>query len=147
MARLLDEAVTAQVSQIFEKQLTQPVEVAYFSAEACEYCEETRQLLEEVTSISDKLSLKVYDIKQDQALADQYGVDKTPGFVLLGRDDDRVVDYGVRFYGIPSGHEFGTLIHTLTLVSGRDSGLDPKTRQALKELKDPVHLQVFVTPT
>ena len=65
----------------------------------------------------------------------------------LARDGDVRTDYGVRFAGIPSGHEFSTLIHDLILVSGRDSGLSPETRAFLKGLEKPVHLQVFVTPT
>jgi alkyl hydroperoxide reductase subunit AhpF len=53
----------------------------------------------------------------------------------------------VRYAGIPSGHEFSSLIQDLILVSGRDSGLSEQTREYLAGLKEPVHLQVFVTPT
>jgi glutaredoxin-like protein len=67
--------------------------------------------------------------------------------VIAAKNGDEIQDFGVRFSGIPSGHEFSTLIHDLILVSGRDSGLDPQTRQLLAVLKEPVHLQVFVTPT
>jgi glutaredoxin-like protein len=57
------------------------------------------------------------------------------------------MDYGVRFAGIPSGHEFSSLIEGLILVSGRDSGLSGEIRKQLRGLKNPVLLQVFVTPT
>jgi len=97
--------------------------------------------------ISDKLGISVFDLNKDQQIAKQYGVDKVPGLVLAGKDGEDLVDYGVRFAGIPAGHEFSTLIHDLILVSGRDSQLSLSTRQFLAELKDPVHLQVFVTPT
>jgi alkyl hydroperoxide reductase subunit AhpF len=76
-----------------------------------------------------------------------YHVDKVPGLVLAGRDGDQITDFGVRFAGIPSGHEFASLVHDLVLVSSRDSGLDPLTRDFLKNLTSPLHLQVFVTPT
>ena len=147
MAKLLNDSVTGQVKKMFEEGLQQPVEVLFWGSPDSEYGEDTQQLLEEVTSISDKLGLKVYDLMQDLDLAKQYRIDKAPGFTVLGRDGNRLTDYGVRFFGITSGHEFSTLIHTLMLVSGRDSGLDEATRAALKELKEPVHLQVFVTPT
>ena len=100
-----------------------------------------------MADISPKLSLKHYDIDDDAALAQQFNVDKTPGLVIAGRDGDRIVDYGVRLAGIPSGHEFSTLVHDLVLVSNRDSGLDEKTRKFLSGLTEPVLLQVFVTPT
>lgn len=148
MAKLLNESVTSQVKGMFDEQLKQPVEVLFFGGDQnCEYCDDTRQLLEEVTAISEKLNLQTFDLQADQAVAQQYLVDKTPGIVLAGRDGDQIIDYGIRFYGIPSGHEFSTLIQDLILVSSRDSGLDASTRQALKELDKPVHLQVFVTPT
>jgi len=67
--------------------------------------------------------------------------------VLAGRDGDQILDFGVRYAGIPSGHEFSSLIHDLVLVSGRDSGLSEETRQFLSSLDQPVLLQVFVTPT
>jgi alkyl hydroperoxide reductase subunit AhpF len=124
------------------------VEVLFFGKQdGCEYCGDTLQLIQEVTELSDKLGVKEYDLERDATLAQQYKVDKAPGMVIAGRDGDQLVDFGVRISGIPAGHEFSSFIHTLILVSGRDSGLGQQTRAALKDLKKPVHLQVFVTPT
>ena len=145
--KLLNDQITDQIQQVFEN-LREPVEVMFFGNKiGCEYCDETLQLVQEVTGLSDKLSLSIYDIEDDQAVARQYKVDKTPGLVLAGRDGDQVLDYGVRYAGIPSGHEFSSLIHALVLVSGRDSSLSEATRQFLDGLEQPVLLQVFVTPT
>jgi alkyl hydroperoxide reductase subunit AhpF len=104
-------------------------------------------MVEEVTALSDKIHLSIYDLEDDQAVAGQYKVDKAPGIVIAGREGEQVLDYGIRFTGIPSGHEFSSLIHDMILVSGRDSGLSPQTKEILKGLDKPVHLQVFVTPT
>ena len=147
MEKLLNEDIRQQVSEYFQ-QLKEPVQVIFFGKKSdCEYCDETRQMADEITSLSDKLELAVYDIEDDQALASQYKVDKAPGIVIAGLDGDQVLDYGIRFSGIPSGHEFSSLVHDMILVSGRDSGLSTKTRDFLKDLDKPVHLQVFVTPT
>lgn len=147
MERLLNDDVATQVRNVFEG-LEQPVEVLFFGKKMdCDYCDDTRQLVEEVTALSDKLSLSIYDIDEDAALASQYKVDKVPGLVLAGREGDQILDYGVRYAGIPSGHEFSSLINDLILVSGRDSGLSPQTREFLSQLKEPVHLMVYVTPT
>ena len=147
MAELLNDDVKGQIREIFA-QLKEPVQVLFFGKEDdCEYCDDTRQLVEEVTALSDKLELSVHDLDKEAGLAQQYQVDKVPGLVLAGRDGDQILDYGVRFSGIPSGHEFSSLIHDLILVSGRDSGLTEQTREFLSKLEKPVHLQVFVTPT
>ena len=145
--RLLNDQVIDQVKEVFG-QLKEPVEVLFFGKKTdCEYCDDTRSLLQEVTDISDKLTMHVYDIDEHADLALQYNVDKAPGTVIAGRDGDKIIDYGVRLAGIPSGHEFSSLVHDMVLVSSRDSGLGIKTRQALAKLTEPVLLQVFVTPT
>lgn len=148
MQKLLNDEIAQQVKEVFDTQLKHPVRILFFGKEQdCDHCTETRQLAEEVTALSEHLSLETHSLEQDAALARQYGVSMAPGLVIAGLDGDKVIDYGVRFAGIPSGYEFSSLIQDLILVSGRDSGLAPTTRQALQSLKAPLHLQVFVTPT
>ena len=67
--------------------------------------------------------------------------------MIAAKEGDQLKDYGVRLSGIPSGHEFTSLIQDIILVSNRDSGLNSQTREALKVLDKPITLQVFVTPT
>ena len=146
-AQLLNDDIKKQVREVFT-QLKNPVQVLFFGDKInCQYCDDTLALVQEVVELSDKLSLAVYDVQDDAAMASQYKVDKTPGLVLAGLEGEQILDFGIRYAGIPSGHEFSSLIHDLVLVSGRDSGLNVKTREFLKKLEKPVHLQVFVTPT
>jgi glutaredoxin-like protein len=98
--------------------------------------------LEELAALTDKVRIQVYDLVKDGDKANQYGVDKVPALVFLG---DR--DYGVRFYGIPYGYEFQSLIETLINVSNGHTDLAETTKQKLKELRSFVHVQVFVTLT
>jgi glutaredoxin-like protein len=147
MAGLLNDEIIQQIQSVF-KDLKEPVAVLFFGEqENCQFCGETRTLLEEVTALSPKLSLDVYDMAEDANVAALYHVDKTPGIVIAAKNGDDIVDYGIRYAGIPSGHEFSSLINDLLLVSSRDSGLKETTRAALKELKEPITLQVYVTPT
>lgn len=144
---LLNDDVAGQVREVFEG-LQEPVEVFFFGAkEGCAYCDDTRQLVEEIVALSDLLRMEAYDLADDAEIASQYKVDKAPGLVLLGRDGEGLLDYGIRYAGIPSGHEFSSLINDLVLVSGRDSGLDQTTRDYLAGLDETVLLQVYVTPT
>lgn len=145
--KLLNAQIIGQIQEVFAN-LKEPVQVLYFGQEkGCEYCADAYQLLEEVTAISDRLHLEIYDIDGDAEIAQQYHVDKAPGIVIAGRNGDQNQDYGIRYAGIPSGHEFSSLIHDLVNVSRRDSGLSKETREYLKTLDKPVLLQVFVTPT
>ncbi len=147
MEKILDESVVGQIRQALAE-LKQPVEMLYFgSRDNCEYCEDTRQLLEELAETHEQLSLRVYDLDADPDAAVRFHVDKAPSVVIAAKDGDELKDYGIQFAGIPSGHEFSTLISDILMVSKRDSGLSPQTREYLKSLEQPLLLQVFVTPT
>ena len=53
----------------------------------------------------------------------------------------------MRFFGLPAGYEFMTLVEDLVDVSTGRTRLADATRQAVAAFTTPVHLQVFVTPT
>jgi glutaredoxin-like protein len=147
MEKVLDEQITKQIKQAFDG-MEQPVQLLLFgSKESCDYCDETQQLLEEVSALSDKVQLSVYDVNENHEIVSRFNVTNAPGIIIAARDNTDVKNLGVQFSGMPSGHEFSTLINDILMVSKRDSGLDVKTREFLKNLEKPLHLQVFVTPT
>jgi len=147
MTQLLNDDLVQQINEVFAG-VQYPVQIMFFgSKENCAYCDETHQLVTEVAALSDKIILTEHDIAGDEDLAKLYNVDKAPALVIAAREGDQITDFGVRLAGIPSGHEFTSLIQDILLVSNRDSGLNPQTRDYLKSLEKPVTLQVFVTPT
>ena len=147
MEKVLNDQIVKQIEEAFAE-VQEPVQVLFFgSKDNCDYCNEAKQLLEEVTALNDKLELSVYDVQEHAEVAEQYNVTNTPGIVIAAKDNAEVKNLGIHFSGIPSGHEFSTLISDILIVSKRESGLDEKTREFLKNLTEPLHLQVFVTPT
>ncbi len=126
--------------------LTSPVSLVVFTQEfECEYCKQTRELAEELAGLSGgKVAVEVRDFVGDKARADALGVDKIPAIAVLGRGGS---DHRIRFFGIPAGYEFMSLLESIDLVSKGDSGLSPASREKLKKLEKPLDLQVFVTPT
>ena len=147
MEKILNTQIVKQIEEVLAG-MKEPVQILYFgSLENCEYCADTQQLLEEVTATNSKIELKVYDIQENRDVADKFNVKNVPGIVIAAKDGAEITDYGIQYSGIPSGHEFSTLINDIVLVSGRDSGLSAETRAYLKNLDKPLHLQVFVTPT
>ena len=147
MEKVLNDQIIKQINEVFEG-MQEPVQVLFFgSKDNCDYCNEAKQLLEEVTELNDKLDLSVYDVQENADVAKQFNVTNAPGIVIAAKDNEEVKNLGVQFSGIPSGHEFSTLINDILIVSKRESGLDEKTREFLKNLTQPLHLQVFVTPT
>jgi glutaredoxin-like protein len=129
----------------FKEKLDYPVKIVMFTQEVeCRFCSDTRQLVQDLATLSDKLSVEVYDFMKNADKAKEYCIDKIPALAIIGAKD-----YGVRIYGIPYGYELQTLIEAIVNVSkGRGkTDLSDKTKSILSEIKNPVQIKVFVTLT
>jgi glutaredoxin-like protein len=125
------------------QQMGNPVKLVHFTQELnLELGAETLQLVKELAGLSDKLSLQVFNFLLAKGMVREYGVDKVPATVIRNGKD-----YGIRFYGLPAGYEFSTLLDAILAVSKGDSGLLATSRKKLDQLTQPLHLEVFVTPT
>ncbi|GAB4575282.1 MAG: thioredoxin family protein [Anaerolineae bacterium] len=141
---LMDDKTREDVRELL-KELTGPVKMVVFTQEfECQLCKETRQIAEEVAELNDLIALDVRDFVEDEAYAKALNIDKIPAIAILGEND---ADYGIRFYGIPSGYEFMSLLEALKLVSNKQADLSEETLKYLDALQGDLHLQVFVTPT
>jgi len=139
---LLRESDVAEIRERLQG-LTSPVRLIHFTQELdLQYGREVKMLLEELVRISDKLLLETYDHLIDKERAAEYAIDKVPAIVIRNGKD-----YGIRFYGLPAGYEFAALLDAILAVSKGDSGLKPESRDKLAQLTQPLHLQVFTTPT
>jgi len=141
---LLSEKDSAYLREEFAKQLVNPVRLVMFTQEkaACQYCRETEQIVREVAGLSDRIEVEVHNFIADGGKAKEYDIARIPAIAVIGEKD-----YGVRFYGIPSGYEFTTLIEDIMAIAQGKSGLSDATREAVAALTEPVHVQVFITPT
>jgi alkyl hydroperoxide reductase subunit AhpF len=139
---IIREEDAVEIRQFLQK-MQQPVKLVHFTQELnLQYGREARQLLQEVAALSDHLTVEVHDFLLEKEKAAMYGVDKVPATIVCDGKD-----HGIRFYGIPAGYEFSNLLDAIVSVSRGDSGLDAESRQKLAALTQPVHLEVFVTPT
>jgi len=138
----LNEKVKQDLAVAFQD-LKQDVTLKFFTQEMeCRFCKETRELLDELSAVSPRVKVEAHDFVQDAALAGELGIARIPAIAVCGEKD-----YGIRFYGIPSGYEFASLVEAVRLVANGDVKLSPEGRAFLDGLDADVHLQVFVTPT
>jgi alkyl hydroperoxide reductase subunit AhpF len=122
-----------------------PVRLLFFTqALGCEGCLQTRQILDELPSLSDKITIEEVNVVLEKDKAATYGIDRVPAIVLLGSDG---ADSRIRFLGTPSGYEFISLVHAVLLVGGRGSNLTDENRERIAAVDRPVTMQVFTTPT
>lgn len=149
--RILKDKDAEFIRRKFEQELVEDVRLVFFTqgesgltvpGYECAFCAETRALLDDLRELSGKLHLEVYDFLLHEDAARTYHVDKIPAIALVGEKD-----YGIRFYGIPSGYEFATLLEDIIDVSRRSTRLSPTTIERLSAIDKDVYIQVFVTPT
>jgi glutaredoxin-like protein len=147
---LLDESIRNEVKKALGG-MTRPVRLVMFTqghggVPECRTCADARMLAEEVASLNDNIILEIRDFTADGALAETLRIDKIPAMAVLSGDDPPR-DYGIHFFGIPAGYEFSVLIEDLRFLSGGEHGLSGKTVDQLWRIREPIHLQVFTTPT
>jgi glutaredoxin-like protein len=140
---LIPEEHKEHLEEELKENLEKPVKIVVFTQETeCPYCAQTRSLIEELAALNSKISVEVYDFLADSAKAKEYGVDKVPAVIIVGEKD-----YGIRFYGLPYGYEFQTLLEAVISVSRGRTALSENVRDKLKIITAPVQIQVFVTLT
>lgn len=148
---ILSDSNKQQLRERFERDLKGEVKVNLFTQREspiiipgrdCPTCKDTGELLEEVTSLSDKLELEVHDFHAEQEQAASLGIDRIPAFLLEGDAKGRV-----RYFGVPAGLEFPSFIDDLVDVANGTTSLSESSRESLSTLTKDVHIQVFITPT
>src|SRR5260370_10603269 len=125
-------------------EMTAPVRLLFFTQTiGCETCVQTRQILDELPALSDKILIEEVNFVLEKDTAAQYGVDRVPALALVSRTDDGVDrDSRIRFLGAPAGYEFISLVQAVLLVGGPPSALSDAQRARLAVLHAPLTAQL-----
>jgi glutaredoxin-like protein len=143
MAKLLPDNVTKQVKEIFSNMEGSVKALLFKSEKNCDYCSTAEQMLQELSELEAKIDYEVHEL--DSEMAHKYSVELAPSIVLLTPDGD---DKGVRFLGIPAGHEFGSLLQDIVSFSkGAIPELSEESIKKIEKIDSPVDIKVFVTTT
>lgn len=102
-----------------------------------------KQVLDEVARLSEKITIVEKNFVLDTEDRAKYGVEREPAIVLLSNGEDT----RIRMYGAPTGYEFVSLIEGIMIAGTRKAELEDETLTLLAGVQQPLHLQVFSTPT
>ena len=123
--------------------LAAPVRLLFFTRTfGCDTCVPARRIVDRVASLSERVTVDEFNLVLDKDAVQAYGIRRAPAIAVVGE-----ADTGIRFYGVPEGHELISLVDAVLLVASRDSGLSDESRARLAEVDEPLDIQVFVTPT
>jgi alkyl hydroperoxide reductase subunit AhpF len=128
--------------------MTRSVRLLFFTQTLdCETCMETRQILDELPPLSDKIAIQEVNLILEGETAKAYGIDRAPAVALTYEENGVVADTRIRFLGAPAGYEFISLVQAVLLAGGREPQLTAESRTRLAAVDRPVTMQVFTTPT
>jgi glutaredoxin-like protein len=139
------------IQERFAAELAGRVRIDYFSQRKspivvpgraeCRYCEEVGQALVEIAALHPRIALTVREFSEAQAEAEKLGAKRVPCTVIRGQ-----TNRALRYYGLPGGHQFAPFIETIIMSSRGDAVIGRDAAIALKKLREPVRISVFVTP-
>ncbi len=124
---MLDNTMKAQLKAYLER-LTKPVELVA-TLDGSEKSQEVRELLADIKSLNDKITV----VENDAADV------RKPSFLITNPS----VDTGVRFAGVPLGHEFTSLVLALLQVGGHPSKESADLLERVKNIDVPLHFETF----
>ena len=146
---LLAPADQEQLRAAFSE-MTGSVRLLFFTQTIdCEPCGLTRQILDELPALSDRIEIEEVNFVLDKEKAAQYAIDRVPAIAVLGQNGggEATEDSRIRFLGTPSGYEFISLVQAIRLVGGAGSTLTDENRLRIAAVDTPVTMRVFTTPT
>lgn len=141
MEKLFSTDVANQIKDIF-KGMVNPITIKLYVDGDCDTCKETTQLLTETAELSEKISLDVIELANAGDDLVTYQIERTPSFIFL----DAQGNYrGVKFNGIPAGHEINSFISAIMEMSGVEFGFPDNVLERIAKINKPVDIKVFVT--
>jgi hypothetical protein len=174
---LVSPADQQKLREVFAE-MTRPVRLVFFTQTLeCETCPQTKQILDELPPLSDKIAIEEVNLILDGDRARQYGIDRVPAVAIEyldprggqgaqgaqsapgtpGHSEHPVhpehpdggvwTDSRMRFLGAPAGYEFISLVQAVLLAGGRSSTLSENSRRHIAAVDRPVVMNVFTTPT
>ncbi|EOH99941.1 thioredoxin-disulfide reductase [Enterococcus haemoperoxidus ATCC BAA-382] len=136
------DAMREQLGGIFGK-LTKNVTLLQVMDSSEDKSLELNSFLTEFASLSDKILLETVQKGADSDIEAKYGIDKLPSVVIL---NDQGEYTGIKFSGIPSGHEVNSIVLAVYNVGSAGQPIEEPVVNKIKELPKK-KVQIFVSLT
>jgi alkyl hydroperoxide reductase subunit AhpF len=140
-----------RLRQYFTDSLTGGVKIEHFTQrplaivvagrDECRFCSEMRQTLEELRSLSAKISLRVHELSESAKIATKLEVDRVPSTIFRGQ-----LNRSLRFDGFPGAALFPPFVDALVSASHGTTDLDRRLKKSVQRIRERLQIQLFVSP-
>lgn len=141
MGEIFSKELSDQLHSVL-KNMKNPITIKLFVDGACEKCRETKQLLTETAILSEKITLIITELTDADEDLIHYDIKMTPSFIFLDKDNNY---RGVKFNGMPAGHEINSFISAIMEMSGLEYAFREDILKRIANIKKPIDLKVFIT--
>ena len=140
MSEIFNKEVLKQLKEGLNK-IKNPIKIVTFVESGKPLCDEVVTMMMQLAALNNKIQFIEYNLIKDSGLAEKYGIDKVPGTTFLAENRPT----GIKFYGIPSGHEINSLLFAILESSGVAAPLETKLEDAVKQINKKINIKVFVS--
>ncbi|WP_167956829.1 thioredoxin-disulfide reductase [Anaerosporobacter faecicola] len=140
-SKWITDDMIAQVKNVFDK-LTKKATLVVMTDKVDDKYKELQELVQELAALSDKLDVIESVGGEDSSLTEKVNATDFPLLALL----DEAGEYtGVKFLGIPSGHEFNSLVLDLYNLAGPGQMVESETKEKIQSISKRTKIQVAVS--
>lgn len=138
---LLNDALRGQIATVLGR-MENNVTLVTIVDPANEKSIELRDLVIDIADLGEKLEAVVKTKGEDLALEEKVNADKYPVVALLNKDGEYA---GVKFHGVPGGHELNSFLLAIYNLAGPGQALDASVLEAIKAIDKKVNIKVAVS--
>ncbi|TGY42774.1 FAD-binding protein [Clostridium sartagoforme] len=103
---------------------------------------ELRDLVLDIADLGDKVEAIIYKKGENPEIEEKVHADKYPIVAILNKDGDYA---GVKFHGVPGGHELNSFILAMYNVAGPGQALEESILNEIKSIDRKVNIKVGVS--
>lgn len=138
---LLNDALRGQIATVLGR-MENNVTLVTIVDPTNEKSIELRDLVIDIANLGDKLEAVVKTKGEDAALEAKVNADKFPVVAFLDKDGNYA---GVKFHGVPGGHELNSFLLAIYNLAGPGQALDASVLEAIKAVDKKVNIKVAVS--
>lgn len=140
-SKLLNDTLRAQLQEVLGK-MEKEVTLVSIVDESLPKSFELRDLVLDISNLSDKLQSKIYIKGSNPEIEEKINADKFPIVALLNNKGDYS---GVKFHGVPGGHELNSFILAIYNLAGPGQDIDDDVLLLIQNIEKKVNIKVGVS--
>ncbi len=143
---IFDDQTRQYIKGKFEAEFINDVYIRLFSSnlvtaqDVTQYIDFTRDFLKELSEIESRIHVEYDDMYGEEAK--KRNITVSPSAII----GDGNGWYPVHYFGAPAGQEAASFIEAISMISRRDSALQPSSRDKLKHIDRDVLIETYITP-